>query len=341
MSLLPSVATNPVTGQTTINVKTANLRAVGIASPSTPDGFDGTISLNTTITSPGSPGSTLTYSLQAVVLHEIDEVLGLGSSLPDVTDGILPEDLYRYSSANTRSFTATDSRTSGVFAYFSIDATAALVEFDNQNDGGDFGDWQSNPRRTGVSPEVQDAFATPGANPLPGVELRALDVIGYDRVTGPPTAPPAVTGNPANVAVPPGAVATFTASASGAPTPTVQWQVSSGGAFTNVSGATSTTYAFVTSLTDSGKSFRAIFTNAVGSATTAPATLTVRRSATGDLDGDGRTDLVIWRPSTGTWFGLTSGVVTAMEPRSQDSGAAQPSVTSRSWPTSMATGSRT
>jgi len=55
-----------------------------------------------------------------------------------------------------------------------------LAQFDNQNDGGDFGDWQSNPLPPGVGPKVQDAFATPGAAPSLGVELTALDVIGYD-----------------------------------------------------------------------------------------------------------------------------------------------------------------
>jgi hypothetical protein len=180
IALLPNVSTNPVNGSTTINVKTANLRAVGLPASVT---SDGTISVNTTITSPGSPGSTGTYNLLPVVQHEIDEVLGLGSSLPSVPSStIFPQDLYRYSAVNTRSFTTTDSRLSGEFAYFSIDAATSFAEFDNQNDGGDFGDWQSNPRRAGVPARVQDAFATAGANPPLGVELNALDVIGYDRV---------------------------------------------------------------------------------------------------------------------------------------------------------------
>lgn len=59
------------------------------------------------------------------------------------------------------------------------------MQFDNQNDGGDWGDWQSKPRPPGTPPQVQDAFATPGANPTLGVELRALDVIGYNLVPEP------------------------------------------------------------------------------------------------------------------------------------------------------------
>jgi hypothetical protein len=183
MSLLANVEANPVNASTNINIKTANLRAVGINVTPPPGQPDGTITLNTSITTPGSPGSTGTYNLIPVIEHEIDEVLGLGSSLPTVSNStIFPEDLFRYSAPNTRTFITTDSRISGVFAFFSIDAQTALAEFDQQNDGGDFGDWQSTPRRAGVAAKVQDAFATPGANPALSVELTALDVIGYDLV---------------------------------------------------------------------------------------------------------------------------------------------------------------
>src|SRR5205085_5064481 len=71
-------ATNPVTGTTSILIKSANARALGFG---TPAGSDGTITLNTDLTTPGSPGSSLNYSLLAVTEHEIDEILGLGSTL--------------------------------------------------------------------------------------------------------------------------------------------------------------------------------------------------------------------------------------------------------------------
>ena len=90
-------------------------------------------------------------------------------------------------------------------------------------------------------------------------------------------AAPVVTGNPANLSVTVGQTATFTAAASGNPVPIVQWQVSTdgGNTFTNVSGATSTTYSFAAALAQSGNEYRAVFTNVQGSATTAAATLTV------------------------------------------------------------------
>ena len=93
-----------------------------------------------------------------------------------------------------------------MFAFFSIDALHALGEFDNQNDGGDFGDWQSNPLRGGVPTKVQDAFATPGASSALTVELNALDVIGYDRVVA---TPPVVTADSMTPNAGTGATQTF------------------------------------------------------------------------------------------------------------------------------------
>ncbi len=163
-----------------INVKTANERAIGLANGANPDG---TITINTSLTFPGSPGTSSTFSLMVVAEHDIDEVLGLGSALPTpFANAPFPEDLFRYDASGVRSFTATATAK----ALFSIDGTTDLAQFDNQNDGGEFGDWQSNPLPSGVQPKVQDAFATPGAQPNLGVELRSLDVIGFDSTVPEP-----------------------------------------------------------------------------------------------------------------------------------------------------------
>jgi hypothetical protein len=99
----------------------------------------------------GSPGSSGQFSLFATVEHEIDEVLGLGWSLPAVPFGtIFPEDLFRYDATGHRSFTTSSTAQ----AFFSINTTTDLAQFDNQNDGGDFGDWQSNPLPLGVAAKV-------------------------------------------------------------------------------------------------------------------------------------------------------------------------------------------
>jgi hypothetical protein len=165
-----------------ISVKTANLRALGLGGAIS---SDGTITLNTSVTNPGSPGSSNANSLISVTEHEIDEVLGLGSSLPTNPNGNpFPEDLYRYTSTpNQRSWNTSTS----TVAFFSIDGTNDLAQFHQQNgDGGDFGDWQ-----TGAGPvRVQDWQATPGATPALGLELRALDVIGFTLAAPEPSTGP-------------------------------------------------------------------------------------------------------------------------------------------------------
>lgn len=86
-----------------------------------------------------------------------------------------------------------------------------------------------------------------------------------------------ITGNPANQSVNAGQTATFTASATGTPSPTVQWQLSTdgGGTFNNVAGATSTTLSFTTTAGQNGNQFRAVFTSGANTANTSAATLTV------------------------------------------------------------------
>ena len=87
---------------------------------------------------------------------------------------------------------------------------------------------------------------------------------------------PAVTTNPISQSKAAGQTVAFTAAASGTPTPTVQWQVSTdgGSTFVNVVGATSTTYSFAVQASQNGNRYRAVFSNSQGSATTNAATLT-------------------------------------------------------------------
>jgi hypothetical protein len=88
---------------------------------------------------------------------------------------------------------------------------------------------------------------------------------------------PAVTTDPADQTVNPGTSVSFTAAATGVPTPTVQWQISTddGASFANLAGATSTTLSFTAAAGEDGDQFRAVFTNLVSSATTTAATLRV------------------------------------------------------------------
>ena len=88
---------------------------------------------------------------------------------------------------------------------------------------------------------------------------------------------PIVTTAPLTVTVATGASYSFTAAASGYPTPTVQWQRSSDNGLTwvSIAGATSTTYTATAAAGDQGAQFEAVFTNGSGSATTTPAVLYV------------------------------------------------------------------
>jgi hypothetical protein len=96
---------------------------------------------------------------------------------------------------------------------------------------------------------------------------------------------PAITTQPVSQSVTAGNSVSFTAAASGNPAPTVQWQVSTNGGttFTNVAGGTSPTLTFTTSASQNGNKFRAVFTNAAGTATTTAATLTVNPSPAIDV----------------------------------------------------------
>ncbi|MFJ7949785.1 immunoglobulin domain-containing protein, partial [Streptomyces sp. NPDC096354] len=90
--------------------------------------------------------------------------------------------------------------------------------------------------------------------------------------------PPAITGQPKDRTVNPGQDATFTATASGKPAPTVQWQRRSGdnAAWADIPGATTSTYTLSKATSaDNGSQFRAVFTNPAGTATTQTATLTL------------------------------------------------------------------
>jgi hypothetical protein len=91
---------------------------------------------------------------------------------------------------------------------------------------------------------------------------------------------PAITQSPSNQTVVAGNTATFTAAATGNPTATVQWQVSTNGgaSWSDISGATNTTYSFTAASVDNGNQYRAVFTNAIGNVATNAATLTVQKA---------------------------------------------------------------
>ncbi len=185
LSGLPAVTNNPTNGNRFIQISTANARALGF-SVSSPN--DGTVNLNTSICNLDRANiDPNKFDLVSVAEHEIDEVLGIGSTLTGLSNGaaaptgaVNPQDLFRYDASGARSFTTSSSAE----AFFSLDGTTDIARF-NQDATGDFNDWFSSGSH---APQVQDAFATAGSTPQPGTELTALDAIGYTPF--PPHLPP-------------------------------------------------------------------------------------------------------------------------------------------------------
>jgi hypothetical protein len=193
-------------GTENIAMTHANARALGLAAGSngvTPagggcSGINGTTCFDSIITisdavrvsnglwyrtlSGGAQGGSQ-YDFFTVVFHESDEVLDtISLCCGQITGFYSPTDLGRYSSPGLR------THGFGGNAFFSIDGgTTNIVQYNNLNNGADTGDFATN------CTYVQDAFGCLGGptnhNPLDGVELTMLDVIGYTRVV-PITAAP-------------------------------------------------------------------------------------------------------------------------------------------------------
>jgi hypothetical protein len=193
LSKLPNSATDPVIGGTKIHLTTAQARVLGIDSYS---GLDSTISLKMSLMNFSRPlADPNKYDLISTVEHEVDEVLGISSGLPD-TSFVWPVDLFRYTTNLARTFTGTGADN----AYFSVDGTNLVARY-NMDPSGDFGDWWSingtnrfAPPGTTPRAQVQDAFGNPGlAQDLGVSELTALDVVGWTVASTTPQSPPLLT----------------------------------------------------------------------------------------------------------------------------------------------------
>jgi hypothetical protein len=194
----PNPTVNPVNGGTTIQTTGAVLRAIGLGDMTIPSSVadpDSTIDFNSLLVddSTGTPPHN-EYSLESVVTHEMDEVLGIGgggSQLNNVVAGgntlaggaVGPLDLFRYGSAGVRSYTTTP----GPDPYFSINGGVKNLDYFNQNganDDSDFSDWgngTTGAKAGNTPPQVQDAYGAPGTAPSLGLsEMTALDVVGWN-----------------------------------------------------------------------------------------------------------------------------------------------------------------
>jgi hypothetical protein len=184
LSKLPTGTHDPVLNGNQVVVTTALYRCLGLGS--TGGGTDSTVSFNPGLVNLTRPGTNPNnYDLEEVMEHEIDEVLGTSSSLPDATQ-VNPMDFFRYTTNLARTFT-----TSGDNAYFSVDGTNLWARF-NMNSEGDYADFWSDtgywaPPGFTAHPQVQDAFGTSGQYEDLGVsELAMLDAVGWTLAVQPP-----------------------------------------------------------------------------------------------------------------------------------------------------------
>jgi hypothetical protein len=126
-----------------------------------------------------------------------------------------------------------------------------------------------------------DTFTFATKNGQNGDEFRALfkNPVGQAFTTAATLTvdfAPAVTTQPVSQTVDTGSSVTLTAAASGSPTPTIAWEVSTdhGLTYTVIPGATADTYTFTASSTPSSALYRAQFTNTLGTATSRAASVT-------------------------------------------------------------------
>ena len=176
-----------------------------------------------------------------------------------------------------------------VGGFSSSNPALTASDYSAQIDFGDTGGWFGNVIQ--VSPGVFNVTTGHGW-PAPGTYNVTTTITGPGGVTtvilstavvvGAGNVAPTVLTNPSNQVVNAGQTATFIAAASGTPSPTAQWQVSTdgGATYNNLAGATNPTLTITNAnIAQNGNRYRAVFTNSVSTATTTGAMLTVNAAA--------------------------------------------------------------
>jgi hypothetical protein len=180
-------AADPTGGTGNWWVSRAEAKALGlIASDANNDGTT-TFGAGNPFTFAG-PVAAGTYDFQGVAAHEIAEVLGRlglgGGTIGSTTNSYSLIDLFSFSGAGTR---VLGSGGAGGEGSFSIDdGTALLKKYNDAGSNGlDLRDW------FGGTNDSFNQFSNSGViNPVSDVDLREMDVIGYDRNFGAATPEP-------------------------------------------------------------------------------------------------------------------------------------------------------
>ena len=176
-------AVDPVFGTHTWWVSTAQAKALGIPNNANNDGTT-TFGAGFNYTFSG-PVGTGTYDFKGLAAHEISEVLGRlgigGGTLDTTTNSYTLIDLFSYSGAGAR--VLGNGGGLGQQGSFSIDnGTTLLKQYNDQfSNHLDLRDW------AGGTNDSFNQFSNSGVtNPVSVVDLREMDVIGYDGVAASP-----------------------------------------------------------------------------------------------------------------------------------------------------------
>ena len=120
-----------------------------------------------------------------VIQHEVNEVLGTSSNLPNgggtTPTTIMPADLFRYTAAGARTFTPNNGSDAANKAFFRISPFASnLQEWNNLPNGGDYGDWAANGSFAAAPQDYAGDSTTFTSMSQSNAELQLLDAVGYN-----------------------------------------------------------------------------------------------------------------------------------------------------------------
>jgi hypothetical protein len=174
-------AADPSGGAGTWWVTRAEAKALGVISDDSSNDGTTTFGAGNPFTFSG-PIVGGTYDFQGICAHEISEVMGRDGLKGGTISGLSPS----YSLLDDFSYTGTNSKliAGGANCSFSIDAgTTLLKTFNNYlSNGLDSRDWAS-----GTNDSFNQFSSSGVVNSVTPVDLREMDVIGYNRVVPEPS----------------------------------------------------------------------------------------------------------------------------------------------------------